>query len=119
MDGICWLGPTHFDEGLSKGDHFFANEKETAKFCLGGGGHDVTNDIGNGEDRTVMSGDRVVFGEHDVGASAAAGFADVEIRGVCVAAEDHVAGAVRDAVVGIRSKVVEELQHVGVGVLCG
>ena len=119
MDGRCWLGPTHFDEGLSEWDHFFANKKETAKFCFGGRGHDVANDVGNGEDRAVMRGEGDIFGEHDVGASAAACFADVEVRGVCVAAKDHAAGTVRDAIVGICSEVIEELEHVGVGVLCG
>ena len=119
MDIIRWLGLTHFDEGLSKRDHFFANKKETAKFCLGGRGHDVVNDVGNGEDRTVMWGDRYIFGEHDVGASAAACFANVEVSGVGVAVKDHAAGTVRDAVVGICSEVVEELEYVGVGVLYG
>ena len=119
MDGIRWLGPTHFDEGLSERDHFFANKKETAQFCLGGRGHDVANDVGNGEDRTVVWGDRYIFGEHDVGASAAACFANVEVSGVGVAAKDHAAGMVRDTVVGICSEIVEELEHVGVGVFCG
>ena len=66
-----------------------------------------------------MWGGRYIFGEHDVGASAAARFADVEVRGVCVAAKDHAAGTVRDAIVGICSEVIEELEHVSVGILCG
>ena len=60
-----------------------------------------------------------VFGEHDVGASAAARFANVKVYGVGVAGKDHVAGAVGDAVIGVCGEVVQDLEHVDVGVFCG
>ena len=62
---------------------------------------------------------RYVFRKHDSGARTAAVVADVEVGGVGVAGEYHVAGPVGDAVVGVGSEVVDELEHVGVGVLCG
>ena len=36
-----------------------------------------------------------------------------------MAGKDHVAGPVGDAAVGVGSEVVEELEHVNVGFLCG
>ena len=79
----------------------------------------VFNDVSYGENRAVVGWHRDFFGDHDVGAGAAAGFTDVEIRGVGVAGKDHVAGAVGDAVVGVCYDVVQELEHVNVGIFCG
>ena len=106
----------HFGEGLTERDHFFGYKEETAEFCLGGGRHHVFNDVGYGENRVVAGRHGDVFREHDVGASAAARFANVEVCGVGVAGKDHVAGAVCDAFIGVRGEVVQELKHVGVGV---
>jgi len=54
-----------------------------------------------------------------VGASSAASVAGVEVGGVGVCCEDHAAGAVEDAVVGIGGAVVEEMIEAGVGGCCG
>jgi hypothetical protein len=37
LDGCAWLRPTHFDEGLTEGDHFLGIE--SAKFGFGGRRH--------------------------------------------------------------------------------
>ena len=61
---------------------------------------------------------RYVFQKYEVGARAATGFADVEVGGVGVDAEYHIAGPVGDVVVGVGGKVVEKFEHVDVGGLC-
>ena len=58
---------------------------------------------------------RYVFREHDVQTRATTGFADVEVRGVGVAGQYHVAGPVGHAIVGEGVQVVKELEHVDVG----
>ncbi len=40
LDERAWLRPTHFDEGLMEGDHFFGGGVESAKFSFGGRRHD-------------------------------------------------------------------------------
>ena len=52
-------------------------------------------------------------------AGATASMGDVKIRGVVVGGEDHGAGLVEDAVVGVGGEVVEELTDVGLGELGG
>ena len=54
-----------------------------------------------------------------MGASAAASFADIEVHGVEMGWEDHVAGAVGDAVGWVSCHKVEELSDGIVGGLCG
>ena len=60
-----------------------------------------------------------VLGEHDLSAGATASTGDVKIRGVGVGGEDHGAGLVEDAVVGVGGEVVEELTEVSLGELGG
>ena len=52
-------------------------------------------------------------------AGATASTGDVKIHGVGVGGEDHGAGLVEDAVVGVGGEVVEELTEVGLGELGG
>ena len=52
-------------------------------------------------------------------ASATARTGDVEIRGVGVNCEDHGAGSVEDAVVGVGGEIVEEFAEVSLGELGG
>ena len=52
-------------------------------------------------------------------AGAAVRMGDVEIRSVGVRLEDHGAGSVEDAVVGVGGEIVEELTEVGLGELGG
>ena len=59
-----------------------------------------------------------------MGACVTARLGGIEICGVGVSGEDHGAGYVEDAVIGVGGEVVEELTEVGLGgiggrVLCG
>ncbi len=47
LDGRAWLRPTHFDEGLTEGDHFLGCGVESAKFSFGGRRHDKFNYLGD------------------------------------------------------------------------
>ena len=66
-----------------------------------------------------MEGYRDVLWEHDVGSCKAAGLGYVEVSGVGVYCEYHVAGAVVDAIVGIGGEVIKELEHIYVCVVGG
>ena len=52
-------------------------------------------------------------------ACATARLGDIEIFGVRVIGEDHGAGSVEDAAIGVGGEVVEELTEVGLGELGG
>ena len=67
----------------------------------------------------VVSRDRFIFREHDVGAGSAAGIADVEVRRIGVGSKDHVVGTIGDAVVGAGYALVKELVDTGRGGFCG
>ena len=54
-----------------------------------------------------------------MGACATARLGDIEICGIGVSGEDHGAGSVEDAVIGVGGEVVEELTEVGLGELGG
>ena len=75
--------------------------------------------MGEGEDGSIVRRDGVVFGEHDVCSSPAACFAGVEVGGVGVGREDHAAGMVEDAIIGISGAVVQKMIKLGVGGFCG
>ena len=52
---------------------------------------------------------KIVFGDHNVGASLDTSFADTEVAGIGVCCKDHDAGLVGDPVVGVCGDVVEQL----------
>ncbi len=47
LDGSAWLQPTHFNEGLSEGDHFLAGGVESTKFSFSGRRHDKFHYLGD------------------------------------------------------------------------
>ncbi len=47
LDGRAWLRPTHFDEGLTEGDHLLGGGVESAKFSFGGRRHDKFHYLGD------------------------------------------------------------------------
>ncbi len=61
LDGCAWLWPTHFDEGLTEGDHFLRCGGESAKFSFGGRRHDKHHYWGDGENQTIVHGERAIF----------------------------------------------------------
>ncbi len=66
LNGCAWLQPTHFNEGLTEGDHFLGCGVESAKFGFGGRRHDKLHYLGDQENRTIVLGEGVVFGDKDV-----------------------------------------------------
>ncbi len=71
LDGCAWLRPTHFDEGLTEGGHFLGCGEESAEFSFSGRRHDKLNYLGDPENRIVVLGEGVVFGDKDVGTGSA------------------------------------------------
>ncbi len=67
LDGRAWLRPTYFDEGLTEGDHFFGCGVESPEFCFNGRRHEKLYYLGDGENRTIVLGEGVIFGDKDVG----------------------------------------------------
>ncbi len=67
LDGRAWLRPTHFDEGLTEGDHFLGCGVESTKFGFGGRRHNKLYYLGDQENRTIVLGEGVIFGDEDVG----------------------------------------------------
>ena len=65
--------------------------------------------MSKGEDGAVVAGDGIVFREHDVGACSAVGAGCIEVAGVGVCGEDHVADVVCDAIILVGGAIVEEL----------
>ena len=65
------MQPNHFDEGLAKRNHFFGEDEELGEFGFGGRRQDKLDDLFNGENGAVVSGDRIISREHDVGTGAA------------------------------------------------
>ncbi len=47
LDGHARLWPTHFNEGLTEGDHFLGCGVESAKFGLGGRRYDKLHYLGD------------------------------------------------------------------------
>ncbi len=47
LGGCVWLRPTHFDEGLTEGDHFLGCGVESTKFGFGGRRHDKFHYLGD------------------------------------------------------------------------
>ncbi len=72
LDGCTWLQPTHFDEGLMEGGHFLGCSVESAEFGFSGRRHDKLHYLGDGENRIVVLGEGVVFGDEDVGTGSTA-----------------------------------------------
>ena len=113
------MRPTHFNEGLAQRNHFFGGNEKSGKFRFSGRRHDKLDDGRTAKDWAIMAGNRVIFKEHDMGASADVGFADVEVGSIVMGSEDRVAGSVDNAVVGISCHIVKQLQDVSIGLLCG
>ncbi len=67
LDGRVWLRPTHFNEDLTEGGHFFGSGVESAEFSLGNRRHDKFHYLGDQENWSVMLGEGVVFRDKDVG----------------------------------------------------
>ncbi len=67
--GHVWLQPTHFDEDstLTEGDHFLGCGVESAKFAFGSRRHDKLHYLADQENRTVVLGEGVVFGDKGMG----------------------------------------------------
>ena len=79
LDGVFGMSSTHLDKGLTKPDHGFGSDGEANNFVFGSRGHDKLAYLGDSEDRSISGRDRSVFGDNDVGTSAAAGFSDIKI----------------------------------------
>ena len=55
------LWPSHFNEGLAKGDHFFGRDEESGELRFSSRRRDEFDDLCNGEDGPIVRRDGVVF----------------------------------------------------------
>ena len=72
----------------------------------------------NGEDRAIVMGNRVFFRENDVGDGKTTIFYDVEVGGVNMVSQDHVAGAIYNSVIGISCNTVNKLRDGFISPFC-
>ncbi len=66
LDRGSGLFPPHFFKGILEGDHFPGCGVKRSKFCFCSCGHDEFEDVGNGEYRSIVSGNWVILGQEDV-----------------------------------------------------
>ena len=83
-------------EDLSDVDCLSSRNVECPEFRFGCGGHDIFDDLGNGENGAVVWRVYCVAGEKEVSSSTAASPRFAEIACVAVDGEDHGTGRVRD-----------------------
>ncbi len=67
MDGCAWLQPTNLDESSMEGGHYLDCRVESTEVGFGSRRHDKLHYMGIGENRTVVLGEGVIFGDKDVG----------------------------------------------------
>ena len=48
------MWPTHLNEGMVEGDHFFGADEESGKFVFGGGRCYKLDDLCDGEDGSIL-----------------------------------------------------------------
>ncbi len=66
LEGRAWLRPTHINEGLMEVDHFLGCGIGVADFGFGSRRHDKLHYLEDQENRTIVLGEGVVFGDKDV-----------------------------------------------------
>jgi hypothetical protein len=111
------LGPAEFAEGGAERDAFFGVDEDGVEFGFGGGTDNVFEDVGGVKDSTFLDvRGRQLIAKVEVTAGAAAGFPGfVQVSGIAVDFELHVAGVVSDFGSGMCGIVVQELVDAGLG----
>ena len=66
--------------------------------------------MSNGEDRAILTGNGVFFGEYDMGAVTTVRYSHIEVGRISMFIQDHVAGAIENAVIGISHKIVKQFR---------
>jgi hypothetical protein len=94
---------------LSERNYFFGGGVESSKFGFGGGGHDKFQDLGDRQDGTIVSGERVILGHEDVSAGAAGAFGFIMETSIGVGAEYHVTTVICGAIVRVGGEVIKKL----------
>lgn len=115
VDECGCLGVAHVEEGLSNDNAFFGVDKECADFGFGSGGGNVAEDTSEAQDGSVESSGVIVVAKEEVATSTTAGFGFVEVAGVAVNDELHIAGTVYENGVRVSVAVVKELVDRGCG----
>jgi hypothetical protein len=62
-----WLFPPHFFKGIPEGYHFMGCGVQRGQFCFRRRGHDKFEDLGDGEDWSIVAWNQVIFVQEDVG----------------------------------------------------
>ena len=76
------LGPSHFFECLSYGDHFFGRDEQGGQFSFCCRGHDKLDDLGDGEDGPIECWDGVVIRHEQVSPSSTSCFGLIEVGSI-------------------------------------
>ena len=90
---------------------FTAVDDSGSEFGFRCGGHDVLNDLGNGEDGAVVGRVGVIARHEEMPTGPAAGFGLREVGGIAVADKNHISCSIRDDGVGVRRGVAEKKFH--------
>ena len=94
---------------MARWNGFAAVDEEGSEFGLRCRGHDVLNDLGDGEDGAVVGRVGVIARHEEMPTGPAAGFGLREVGGIAVANENHIACSIREDGVGVRRGVVEKI----------
>ena len=115
----CWgLWVPHFFQQCSLGDSVFGVDKQSAKFGLCCRGHDRFKDLRYVEHRAVVCRDGGIEGEEVMSANSTHRVGFIEIGGVAMDGEHHVAGSVCEHGLLLCSRIIQELLAFLHGVLC-
>ena len=98
-----------FFQGGAERSRFFGVMEKGAEFGFSCGGKDHFHYGGQVEDRAIENVGLGLVAKVEMATLATAGADSVEIGGVAVEFEDHVAGLITYGAIGVRSTVIEEL----------
>ena len=87
----------------------FGINEESRKFSFSCQGQEKLDYLSNDKYIAILTRIGVVFREHDIGASVTTSSVDVEVGPVSMGSQNHIAGAIDNAVIGISHNVVKQL----------
>ena len=119
LDGGFWMGPFHFLQCLSHFQHLLSCYEKWPEFCFINRGYDKFNNFGKCWHGSVQSGHGVVFRKENVSSRSAVSFALIVKTCIIMCTQDHIAGAIENAIGGVGGTVIKYLIDVVIGVLRG
>ena len=99
----------HFCKGLPHWHSLAGIDEHCSDFGLARGGHDVSDDLGDGVDCAVVGRELLIVRHEKVAAGSAPCLLFAEVGGIAVDRHDHVAGVERNNGIVLTCGVVQKL----------